>query len=637
MERNRSKYKLGIALLLSLPAVASTVAVIWGQPIERLTINYIEASAVPEQFANQVRAYVTVSDVDENPILGLATSDFEALEDGKEVVVDEVSRATDPMAVVLAIDTSGSMQARDVAGQTSIEAAKSSAVDFISMLAEDDQVALFSFDEKPVLRLDFSVDHGAAINAVNALSAKEGASTCLYDTAFEAVKKAAEIPRGRRAIILLTDGKDETLAGPPCSTHNLNDVIDAATTRTIRVPIYTIGVGPKVDAQELGRIASLTGGRNLLATSSAELAGFYRTIASQLKNQYVVKYITQAPSGEHSLVIKVQHGGSQGQDEKRFWVPPLPAVHPPTVNFVSPTSADEIRGIVTVRVNITPAETVAKVRYYVDGTLKKEYTAAPFDTFDWDTTGLSAGTHVLRVEAVDINGQIGSAELTISVMVPATPLPTPTPTPTPPVKGDGVLFIVCVVVLLLLLVAIAGGVVWWLRQQEGKMEEPWPGEETWSGLGELMYEEDETIFEDEGETMDVGEELAPPATLTVVKSLDLDPGETFEITGGTTRVGRSTGNDIYIPDPPVSRKHAEIYFDGHTFYIRDLGSKYGTRVNGRSISSGGASLYDGAQIQLGTKTILEFHYAPLMEEFEEDEITRDIADDDEERTQEMGE
>lgn len=641
MEQNWSRYKLGISLLVSLLTMASIVTVVWGQPIKQLTINYIEASAIPGQFANQVRAYVTVSDVDENPILGLSASDFEALEDGQEIVIDEVSQATDPMAIVLAIDTSGSMQARDASGQTSIDAAKRAAVDFISMLAQDDQVALFSFDEEPILRLDFSVDHGATINAVNALSAKEGASTCLYDTAFEAVKKAAEFPRGRRAIILLTDGKDETLAGPPCSTHTLNDVIDIATTRTIRVPIYTVGVGPKVDAQELGRIASLTGGRNLLATSSAELAGFYQRIANQLKNQYVVKYTTQAPSGEHSLVIKVRHEGSQGQDEKRFWVPPLPVARPPTVSFVSPTSADQIRGTVTVRVSITPEEAVAKVRYYVDGALKEEYTTAPFDTFNWDTAGLSSGIHVLRIEAVDFNGQIGSAEMTINVTVPtATPMPTATPTPIPGGVGP-TSTIVCIVVLLLLLGAIAGGAVWWLRRRQvEEVEEPWPAEEgIWPGELEEMIGEEEKETEDttgfeEGEivTMDVKGE-APLATLTVVKSLDLEPGETFEIIG-TTKLGRSSRNDIHIPDQPVSREHAEIYFDGSTFYIRDLGSKYGTKVDGRSVSAVGTSLYDGAQIQLGTKTILEFHFTALREESEEDEVTRDIADDHEERTQE---
>ena len=118
-------------------------------------------------------------------------------------------------------------------------------------------------------------------------------------------KKSRGNTHGARAIVLLTDGKDEKGKGR-CSTYAVSDVIDGATTKTIRVPIYTIGVGPKIDAQELGRISRLTGGRNLIAETVSELKAFYQIIADQLKNQYVVKYISQTPSGEHSLVVKVR-------------------------------------------------------------------------------------------------------------------------------------------------------------------------------------------------------------------------------------------------------------------------------------------------------------------------------------------
>ena len=67
------------------------------------------------------------------------------------------------MATVLAIDTSGSMQAKDKAGQTSMAAAKRAALDFISMLSEKYRVALLSFNNEPTLHMDFSEDHEAAV------------------------------------------------------------------------------------------------------------------------------------------------------------------------------------------------------------------------------------------------------------------------------------------------------------------------------------------------------------------------------------------------------------------------------------------------------------------------------------------
>ncbi|MBW1806092.1 MAG: VWA domain-containing protein [Deltaproteobacteria bacterium] len=231
--QNRLKYKTAIVMAAVLLSVISIVFAAWGQGIQQVTINYIETLAAPDQFGNRVRAYVTVSAVDQTTVSGMSLSNFEALEDGREIEIQDVSQAAEPMAVILAIDTSGSMQARDKSGRTSMEAAKGAAVEFISMLGQNDQVALFSFNNESHLHLDFSTDHKAATDSVKALRAKHLASTRLYDTALEAVKKASEIPSGRRAVILLTDGKDEKGKGP-CSIHSSNDVIDAATTRTPR-------------------------------------------------------------------------------------------------------------------------------------------------------------------------------------------------------------------------------------------------------------------------------------------------------------------------------------------------------------------------------------------------------------------
>ncbi|MFC1488678.1 VWA domain-containing protein [Thermodesulfobacteriota bacterium] len=614
MKQKLLKYKLGSILLVSLLFVILMAPAAWSQPIQQITINYIEASTVPDQFSNEVRAFVTVSDADDNPILGLSLNDFQAREDGREIAIEEVVPADDPMAVVLAIDTSGSMQAKDKTGQTSMAAAKRAALDFISMLSENDRVALFSFNNEPTLHVDFSEDHDAAVDAVYTLAARPNAATCLYDTAYEAVKKAAEIPRGRRAIILLTDGKDEK-AGRTCSTYSSNDVIDAATTKSIRVPIYTIGVGPKVDARELGRIASLTGGRSLLATSLAELTGFYQTIANQLKNQYLVKYNTQAPSGEHSLVLKVQHEGSTGQDEKRFWAPPLPVLHPPSVSFVSPTPEEKISGTVSVKVSISPKDTLAKVRFYVDAALKEENTKDPFDSFKWNTAGLSSGLHVVRVEAIDINGQSGYAEITKKIAGP--PL-AEIPLSTSPVqekeKGIPTIYLLAGILLLIIL---AGVFLLSRKRQKVTVKVSKTPEGLAASGASLPDIEDETVFiPDDGD-----KKPHPPASLIVIESVDLSPGISFEIRGSAI-IGRNSDNDIHIPDKPVSRRHAQVYFDNDTCYIRDLGSKNGVKIDGRRIPPEGVSLYDGAKIQLGPKTILEFNIVDLGLGVEPDDKTR---------------
>jgi len=657
-----------------------------GASLRSLTINSIDVSADAEQPGNQVRAFVTVSNADDRAIAGLAAQRFTAIEDGQTITIDTVARTADPMAIVLALDTSGSMLARDGSGTTAIVAAKRAAIDFISMLSPEDRIAVFTFDRETTPLVDFSLDHKAVARLIADIRATPKASTRLYDTVIDAVKKASEIPKGRRAVIVLTDGTDEQANGLPRSDHQFSDMIDAATTQTIRVPIYTIGVGPRVDAAELGRMARLTGGHRLLAASFSELKQMYQIIAEQLKNQYRVQYISRAPSGEHSLVIKVRDNGNAAHDEKRFWSPPLLARLAPDVRFVTPQTDDRVRGIVQVQLELRPEDEIAKVRYYVDGQLKNEIRTPPLDRFEWNTNGLTSGLHVLRVEAVTASAQLGVAEITVSSAAPEVEITEPKPAqslegkvavkvritsdaalskvrlfidarlhterggppfdlfqlntedltpgphalkvsvediyrqigsddvsvritqaPDPDPRGKWSIVMVWIVVI----VAAAGvyGGIRMIRRRAPIHDLSL--KKAKSGLvpslsPPVMGDEDETVF-----FPDIGSQASVPmASLTVITSPGLDSGHVFDIQG-ESKIGRHVQNDIVIADKSVSRKHAEIYFDDNTYYLRDLGSRYGTIVNRRRISLDTSSLFDGAQIQLGPRTLLEFHLKPV--------------------------
>ena len=48
-------------------------------------------------------------------------------------------------------------------------------------------------------------------------------------------------------------------------------------------------------------------------------------------------------------------------------------------------------------------------------------------------------------------------------------------------------------------------------------------------------------------------------------------------------VGRKVDKDLVIADPRVSRDHAQITQEGIEFYLVDLGSKHGTRVNAEKV------------------------------------------------------
>ena len=64
-----------------------------------------------------------------------------------------------------------------------------------------------------------------------------------------------------------------------------------------------------------------------------------------------------------------------------------------------------------------------------------------------------------------------------------------------------------------------------------------------------------------------------------------------------TVIGRGRSADLVISEPTISRAHAAIAFDGEAFFMQDLGSTNGTRVNGARGAR--IQLADGDELQLG--------------------------------------
>jgi pSer/pThr/pTyr-binding forkhead associated (FHA) protein len=62
-------------------------------------------------------------------------------------------------------------------------------------------------------------------------------------------------------------------------------------------------------------------------------------------------------------------------------------------------------------------------------------------------------------------------------------------------------------------------------------------------------------------------------------------------------IGRGRSADLVIAEPTISRAHAAIGYDGDGFFMQDLGSTNGTRVNGRREAR--VPLSDGDALQLG--------------------------------------
>lgn len=82
-----------------------------------------------------------------------------------------------------------------------------------------------------------------------------------------------------------------------------------------------------------------------------------------------------------------------------------------------------------------------------------------------------------------------------------------------------------------------------------------------------------------------------------------DPKQSFPLgpDGESWVAGRSDDADLVLEDDTVSRKHARIYESRGSLWLRDLGSRNGTQVNGRSTSH--HRLRPGDRITIGASLL----------------------------------
>jgi SARP family transcriptional regulator, regulator of embCAB operon len=91
---------------------------------------------------------------------------------------------------------------------------------------------------------------------------------------------------------------------------------------------------------------------------------------------------------------------------------------------------------------------------------------------------------------------------------------------------------------------------------------------------------------------------ATPIRRPVAAALRGADGQRYALAGTATRIGRSSDNDIVLPDVKVSRHHAVITDNGTAFVITDLGSVNGVRVGGQRIDPS-AELCEGDRVRIG--------------------------------------
>ncbi|HUG66959.1 MAG TPA: FHA domain-containing protein [Pirellulaceae bacterium] len=93
--------------------------------------------------------------------------------------------------------------------------------------------------------------------------------------------------------------------------------------------------------------------------------------------------------------------------------------------------------------------------------------------------------------------------------------------------------------------------------------------------------------------------------------------------GAAIPVGRVAAGGIMIRDDRCSRVHCEFYLQDRDWYVRDLGSRNGTRLNGETIQVA-TRVESGDIIRIGhTKLMFTRDLANVADAAEDDDSTND--------------
>jgi Ca-activated chloride channel family protein len=254
----------------------------------------------------------TVLDKDGKFVPGLKRSDFRVFEDGTEQKIVAFSAEETPFAAAVLLDTSGSMESRMTLG-------RSAAIRFLDDLRDEDVAAVYNFDNRVEQIQDFSP--GGDLPA-KAFTLKSKLMTALNDAVLRAAEDLAKREEKRRAIVVLSDG------GENSSRASSGKALD----RSLQVgaAIYAVNMGEEGPARDitgtaiLKNFAEKSGGRYVDSPGGQALRDAFGEIAEELRHQYTIAYrpTNRARDGKwRAIDLKLSRADASVRTRKGYKAP----------------------------------------------------------------------------------------------------------------------------------------------------------------------------------------------------------------------------------------------------------------------------------------------------------------------------
>jgi VWFA-related protein len=319
----------------------------------------VEVRIQSRPVTDPIKVFVEVSDDNGVPDGDLAEADFSLEIDAEapqNAFVLTRPPFTDPaqrLSVIFAIDYSSSVQ------DFFVDAIEAGVSTFIDNMANGDRAAIIKFNDtngvsvvQPFITIDGAASNTLLLQAL--MDDYDGVGTNLLDALVAAAAEfeAATLPNGPKAVILISDGDDNS------SELSQSDAIEALNAGGIAVFSVSVGdISGDVAATALmSSIAEDTGGRYFAGPDEDEIAAAYATISAHLNNAYVLTLPQDEVTDcdEHALEVSV---GSQTGSISFYRCDTTPD----DFHFVDETGVEPGSDVVSNAVTITGIDMAAEI------------------------------------------------------------------------------------------------------------------------------------------------------------------------------------------------------------------------------------------------------------------------------------
>jgi VWFA-related protein len=265
------------------------------------------------------------------PMTSLTGKDFVVLEDAEEQQIQVFSSVDTPYNILLLFDRSGSTENQWTFMQRA-------AARFLRNLRSQDSLAIGAFDDGLTMLSSWSDTRKEVETSIEQLTKRgPGGGTNLYQTLERAAQREFRNTTGRRAIVVLTDGRDAGLGTQRPGAADPAFVRTQSIVQNARVPLYFVAlntdrnpgtgyssasvVGQARSRMEL--LANATGGAIFFPKNIGDIVDVYDQVSKDLSSSYSLAYTSKRPSASgqtRKIEVRV-HGANVKQSRETYITP----------------------------------------------------------------------------------------------------------------------------------------------------------------------------------------------------------------------------------------------------------------------------------------------------------------------------